>query len=164
MALRRVLVSDAALGHRVRYGAGIGASLVAEAAFVLFTMPILAAMGKDSWAVVRMPAAMVVGPEAMLPPGWAPVDILLGAAMHAGMAILVGVLYAVLLPRIGVSAVAAGLMAGATLYVVGFFVLPALFPEWLAPFRMSPVMHLVQIVMHGIYGFVFGWSYRRRWG
>ncbi len=153
-------MSDAAMDHRVRYGGGIGASLVAETVFVLSTMPVLAAMGRDVWAVVRMPAALAVGPEAMQPPGWVPGDVLLGGAMHAGMAILVGVLYAVLLPRIGVSAVAGGLITGVALYVLGFLVLPAIFPEWLAPFRVSPIMHLVEIAQHGIYGLVFGWSYR----
>jgi len=147
--------------RRPRYGAGIGASLVAEAAFILSTMPILAAMGKDAWAVVRMPAALVAGPEVMRPPGWVPGDILLGLAMHIGLAIVVGVLYAILLPRLGVTAITGGLIAGAALYVLGFLVLPVLFPEWLAPFRVPPVMHLVEIVMHAVYGLVFGWSYRR---
>jgi len=147
--------------RRPRYGAGIGASLVAEAAFILLTMPILAAMGKDAWAVVRMPAALVAGPEVMQPHGWVPRDILLGLAMHIGLAIVVGVLYAILLPRLGVTAITGGLIAGAVLYVLGFLVLPVLFPEWLAPFRVPPVMHLVEIVMHAVYGPVFGWSYHR---
>jgi hypothetical protein len=143
------------------YRAGIGASLVAEAVFILLTMPILAVMGRDPWAVVRMPAVLVAGPEVMQPPGWVPADIMLGLAMHAGLAIVVGVLYAILLPRLGVTAVTGGLIAGAVLYALGFLVLPAVFPEWLAPFRVPPVMHLVESVMHAVYGFVFGWSYRR---
>jgi hypothetical protein len=147
--------------RRPRYGAGIGASLVAEAVFILSTMPILAVMGKDAWAVVRMPAALLAGPAVMQPRGWVPEDVLLGGAMHAGLAVLVGVLYAVLLPRIGVSAVAGGLITGAVLYVLGFLVLPAVFPEWLAPFRLPPVMYLVEIATHALYGLVFGWSYRR---
>ncbi len=156
-------MSDAATTGHHRYGAGIGASLVAEAAFILGMMLILAAMGKDALAVVRLPAVMVVGPDAMLPQGWELLDVVLGGTMHVGMSILVGILYAVLVPRSGVSALAAGLMTGAALYVVGFLVLPSLFPGWLAPFRMSPVMHLVQIVMHAIYGIVFGRLYRL-WG
>jgi hypothetical protein len=147
--------------RRPRYAAGIGASLIAEAAFILLTMPVLAAMGKDVWAVVRMPAALVAGPGVMEPPGWVPGDVLLGVAMHAGLGILVGVVYAVLLPRLALAPIAGGVIAGAVLYVLGFVVLPALFPEWLAPFRVPPVMHAVEIVMHGIYGIVFGLAFRR---
>lgn len=156
-------VSDSAQDQRIRFGAGIGASLVAETVFILSKVPILAATGGDVWAVVRIPAAMAVGPEAMRPTGWVPADVLLGGAMHVGMAILVGILYAILLPRLGISAVAGGLLAGAVLYLFGFLVLPAVFPDWLAPFRLTPIRHLVEIAMHGAYGLVFGWSYRRWW-
>jgi len=144
-----------------RYAAGIGASLIAEAAFVLLTMPVLAAMGGDIWAVVRMPAALIAGPEVMQPPGWVPEDLLLGLTMHIGLGVLVGVVYAFLLPRLGVAPVTGGLIAGAVLYLLGFVVLPAIFPEWLRPFRVPPVMHLVEILMHGVYGIVFGLAYRR---
>ncbi len=161
MTLQPGRVRDAATHRRIRYGAGIGASLVAETAFVLSTMSLLAVMGRDVWAVVRLPAVLAWGPKVTRPHGWVLEDVLLGAAMHAGLAILVGICYAVLLPRLAVSAVIGGLMAGAALYVLGFLVLPAVFPEWLAPFRVSPVMHLAQIAMHAGYGFVFGWSYRR---
>lgn len=153
-------MSVAAVDHRVRYGAGIGASLVAETVFILSTMAVLAVMGRGLWTVVRIPAVLVVGPEAMQPPGWVPGDVLLGGVMHAGMAILVGMVFAVLWPRIGVSAVAGGFITAAVLYLLGFLLFPAIFPEWLAPFRVSPVMHSVQIAMHAIYGLVFGWSYR----
>jgi hypothetical protein len=143
-----------------RYAAGIGASLIAEAAFILLTMPVLAAMGRDIWAVARMPAALVAGPEVMQPPGWVPEDVLPGLAMHIGLAILVGVIYAFLLPRLGVSPVTGGLIAGAVLYLLGFVILPVVFPEWLVPFRVPPVMHVVEIVMHAVYGVVFGLAYR----
>lgn len=153
--------SEAETVHRVCYGAGIGASLVAETVFILATMPLLAVMGKDMWAVVRMPAVLAVGPGVLQPPGWVAEDVLFGGAMHAGMSILVGVIYAVLLPRLGVNAVIGGLIAGAVLYLFGFLILPAIFPEWLAPFRVSPVMHVAEIVMHAAYGLVLGWSYQR---
>lgn len=46
------------------------------------------------------------------------------------------------------------------LYLLGFVILPMIFPEWLAPFRVPPVMHAVEILLHVVYGVVFGWSYR----
>jgi len=146
---------------RPRYGAGVAASLVAELVFILATMPVLALLGRDIWAVVRMPAALVAGPAVMQPPGWVSGDIMLGLAMHAGLAVLVGVLYAMLLPRVGVSPIVGGLIAGAVLYVLGFLVLPAIFPQWLAPFRVPPLIHVVEVVMHAVYGVVFGWTYDR---
>jgi len=157
-------LNSRASAARPRYAAGIGASLIAEAAFILLTMPVLAAMGRDIWAVARMPAALVAGPEVMQPPGWVPADILLGLGMHIGLGILVGVIYAYLLPRLGVGPVTGGLIAGAVLYLLGFVILPIVFPEWLAPFRVPPVMHAVEIVMHAVYGVIFGWAYRWQTG
>jgi hypothetical protein len=146
---------------RPRYAAGVTASLIAEAVFIAVNMPILAVMGKDVWAVARMPGSLVAGPSVMEPPGFVPADVLLGLAMHAGLGIIVGVLYALLLPRLRLTPIAGGLLAGAVLYVLGFLILPAAFPEWLAPFRVPLVMHLIEVVTHAIYGVVFGWSYLR---
>ncbi len=146
---------------RPRYAAGITASLIAEAVFIAVNMPILAVMGKDAWAVARMPASLVAGPSVMEPPGFAPADVLLGLGMHVALSILVGVVYAVLLPRLGVSRLVGGLIAGAVLYLLGFVLLPAVFPDWLAPFRVPPLMHMIEIITHAVYGVVFGLAFRR---
>lgn len=146
---------------RPRYAAGITASLIAEAVFIAVNMPILAVMGKDAWAVARMPASLVAGPSVMEPPGFVPADVLLGLGMHVALGILVGVVYAVLLPRLGVSPIVGGLIAGAVLYLLGFLLLPAVFPDWLAPFRVPPLMHMIEIITHAIYGVVFGLAFRR---
>jgi hypothetical protein len=146
---------------RPRYAAGITASLIAEAVFIAVNMPILAVMGKDAWAVARMPASLVAGPAVMEPPGFVPADVLLGLGMHVALGILVGVVYAVLLPRLGVSPILGGLTAGAVLYLLGFLLLPAVFPDWLAPFRVPPLMHMVEIITHAVYGVVFGLAFRR---
>jgi hypothetical protein len=146
---------------RPRYAAGITASLTAEAVFIAVNMPILAVMGKDVWAVARMPASLVAGPSVMEPPGFVPADVLLGLGMHVALGILVGVVYAVLLPRLGVSPIVGGLIAGAVLYLLGFGLLPAVFPDWLAPFRVPPLMHVIEIITHAVYGVVFGLAFRR---
>ncbi|CAN5275073.1 hypothetical protein BH24GEM2_BH24GEM2_10270 [soil metagenome] len=146
---------------RPRYAAGVTASLIAEAVFIAVNMPILAVMGKDAWAVARMPASLVAGPAVMEPPGFVPADVLLGLGMHVALGILVGVVYAVLLPRLGVSPIVGGLIAGAVLYLLGFLLLPAVFPDWLAPFRVPPLMHVIEIITHAVYGVVFGLAFRR---
>lgn len=146
---------------RPRYAAGITASLIAEAVFIAVNMPILAVMGKDVWAVARMPGSLVAGPSVMEPPGLVPADVLLGLGMHASLGILVGLVYAALLPRLGVSPIAGGLIAGAVLYLFGFIILPAVFPGWLAPFRVPPLMHMIEIITHAVYGVVFGLAFRR---
>ncbi len=146
---------------RPRYAAGITASLIAEAVFIALNMPILAVMGKDVWAVARMPGSLVAGPSVMEPPGFVPADVLLGLGMHVALGILVGVVYAVLLPRLGVSPTVGGLIAGAVLYLLGFVLLPAVFPDWLAPFRVPPLMHMIEIITHAVYGVVFGLAFRR---
>lgn len=144
-----------------RYAAGIGASLIAEAAFIVLTVPVLAAMGRDIWAVVRMPAALVAGPPVMEPPGWVPADVLLGLSMHVGLGIVVGIFYALLLPRLALAPIIGGLLAGGLLYLIGFLLLPGIFPDWLAPFRVPPVMHAVEVLLHAVYGAVFGFAYLR---
>jgi hypothetical protein len=71
------------------------------------------------------------------------------------------VIYAALLPRLGVSAVAGGLITAATLYTRGFWILPLLFPVWLAPFWLPAPGRALQEVAHAVYGIVFGWAFRR---
>lgn len=115
----------------------------------------------DPWMVVRVPASFLLGPEAVEPPGLVVGDVLLGLSMHLWMGILVGLVYAALLPRLGVSAVAGGLIAGAVLYALGFWVLPLLFPERLAPFWLPPTGRALQAAAHAVYGLVLGLAYRR---
>lgn len=86
----------------------------------------------------------------MWPSGW-----------ELGLGIVVGLLYALFLPRTGRSPVAGGLVAGAILYVLGFWALPLLFPAWLAPFRMPLAETALEAVLHAFYGWVFGASYAR---
>jgi hypothetical protein len=57
--------------------------------------------------------------------------------------------------------VAGGLIAAAVLYLLGFWLLPLLFPVWLAPFWLPPVGRLLQVVAHAVYGVIFGLAYRR---
>jgi hypothetical protein len=146
---------------RVSYSAGMAASLVAEAVFIATVAMVSWVRGMDPWMVTRVPASFLLGPEAVQPPGFVAGDVLLGMLMHLAMAIVVGLIYAALLPRLGLSPVAGALITAAVLYAFGFWLLPLLFPVWLAPFWLPPMGRMLQAVAHVVYGVVFGLVYRR---
>jgi hypothetical protein len=146
---------------RPDYRAGVAASLIAEAAFMLMVAMISLLRGMDPWMVARVPGSFLLGPEAVQPPGFVPGDVLLGLLMHLALGVVVGIVFTMLLPRLGISPITGGLIAGAVLYGLGFWLLPQLFPRWLAPFWLSPVGRALQAVAHLVYGLVFGYAYRR---
>lgn len=146
---------------RVNYSAGVMASLVAEAVFIVMAAMVSWIRGMDPWMVTRVPAAFLLGPAAVQPPGFVAGDVLLGLLMHLWMGILVGLIYAALLPRLGLSPVAGGLITAVVLYLMGFWLLPLLFPVWLAPFWLPPVGKVLQALAHAVYGVVFGLAYSR---
>ena len=148
-------------GRQPHYQAGIAASLIAETAFILMVMMVAWVRDQDPWMVTRVPASFLLGPDAVQPPGFIPGDVAIGLAMHLLMGILVGIIYAALLPRLGVSPPAGGLVTAAVLYGLGFWMLPQLFPQWLAPFWLPPTGRALQAVAHVFYGIVFGLAYRR---
>ena len=144
-----------------RYRDGVVASLVAEAVFIAMVMMVSWIRGMDPWMVTRVPASFLVGSGAVQPPGFIPDDVLLGMLTHLWLAILVGLIYAAVLPRLGLSPVVGGLMAAALLYALGFWVLPLLFPVWLSPFWLPPMGKMLQVVAHAVYGWVFGIAFSR---
>jgi hypothetical protein len=146
---------------RGEHAAGIAASLAAEAVFIALVASIAGLRGKDPWGVTRVPASFLLGPEAIRPPGFVPGDVGLGIFLHLALGVLVGVLYAVFLPRLGVTPIAGGLIAGGVLYALGFWLLPILFPDWLAPFWLPPDGRALQALAHVVYGVVFGLVYER---
>lgn len=142
------------------YREGVIASLIAEAVFILMVAMVSLLRGMDPWRVARMPGSFVLGPRAVQPPGFVPSDVLIGLLLHLWLGVLVGVIYAALLPRRSVSPVAGGLITGAVLYVLGFWALPLLFPTRLAPFWLPSLDKAMQAVAHVVYGLVFGYAYR----
>lgn len=146
---------------RPRYAAGITASLIAEAVFIVMVAMVALLRGKDPWMVTRVPASFLLGPDAVQPPGFVAGDVLLGLGMHLALAVLVGVIYAALLPRLGVSPIVGGLITAAALYGLGFWLLPLLFPTWFAPFWLPPTGRALQAVAHTVYGVVFGLAFRK---
>ena len=144
-----------------RYWEGVAASLIAEAVFVSMVMMVSWIRGLDPWMVTRVPASLFMGPEAVRPSGFVPGGVLLGMLTHFWLAILVGVIYAALLPRLRISPLVGGLVAAAALYALGFWILPLLFPVWLSPFGLPPTGKILQVMAHGVYGRVFGAAFSR---
>lgn len=136
------------------------ASLTAEAVFMIMVAGVALMRGKDPWMVARVPASFLLGTDAVQPPGFVTDEVAVGLVMHLVLGVLVGVLYAALLPRLGVSPLVGGLITGAVLYLFGFWILPLLFPVWLAPFWLPATGKLLQAIAHAVYGLVFGWVYR----
>lgn len=144
-----------------RYRAGVYASLIAEAVFMAMVAMVSLLRGMDPWMVTRVPASFILGPDAVEPPGFVAGDVALGMFMHVVLSIIVGVSYAALLPRLRLSAIAGGLITGAVLYILGFWLLPILFPDQLSPFWLPAVGKALQAMAHAVYGVVFGLAYAR---
>jgi predicted permease len=142
-----------------RYRDAVAASLSAEAIFIAMVMVVSWFRGMDPWMVTRVPASLFLGPKAVRPHGFVPADVLSGLLAHLWLAILVGLIYAALLPRLGLSPVVGGFVAAAILYLLGFWILPILFPTWLSPFWLPPTDKLLQVMAHAVYGWVFGAAY-----
>lgn len=147
--------------ERVDYTAGVFASLVAEVVFMSMVAVVAALRGMDPWMVVRVPASFLIGPNAVQPPGFVAGDVALGLMLHILLAVIVGLIYAALLPRLGLHPVTGGIITGAILYVLGFWLLPLLFPDWLAPFRLPPTDMVLQALAHAAYGVTLGLVYGR---
>lgn len=144
--------------------AGVYAALAAEVVFiaVVFAMSLFA--GLDPWRVFKMPASFLIGPAATSPEGFVSGDVFLGLLMHLLLASVVGVLYALLLGPLQLSPMAGGLLAAGLLYMFGFWLLPALFPDWLEPFRLPVAGKVMQAIAHLIYGVTFGLFFARLTG
>ncbi len=149
---------------RPDYRAGVTASLLAEAAFIGIVALAAILRGRDPWMVTRVPGSFLRGPEVVQPPGFVPDDVWIGLLVHLWLSMLVGVVYAGLLPRLRISPLAGGLITGMVLYVLGFWLLPQLFPFWLSPFWLPPAGRALQAVAHAAYGLVLGYAYRELGG
>jgi hypothetical protein len=144
-----------------QYAVGVAASLVAEVVFILMVAGVTFLRGKDPWMVVKVPESFLLGPAAVHPGGFVLGDILLGLFMHLLLGILVGLLYAALLPQLGLSPLAGGLLTAVLLYGLGFWILPLIFSQWLAPFWLPPLGKVLQLIAHAVYGVVLGAAFRK---
>lgn len=81
-----------------------------------------------------MPRSSILGRAAAEPSGVVLADVAVVLLMIVVLGVLVGLLYAALLPLLSISLIRGGPVTGAVLYAHGFWALPLLFLGWLAPF------------------------------
>lgn len=141
--------------------AGVSAAVLAEVVFTALVFGMRVLRGLDPWAAVKVPASFLIGPEAVRPVGFVPGDVALGVLAHLFFAGVVGSIYAAIVPRTALSPLAGGLLAGAILYGFGFWILPALFPDWLGPFSLPAEGRAGQALTHLVYGLALGFAYKR---
>ena len=144
----------------VHYTAAVIASLVAEAVFTFLGVGISAVRNEDVWGTVKMPAALVLGSDGMQASSRLTSQIEIGILMHVLLAVLVGWIYAVLFPQLRISPISAGVATGLILYLLGLWILPAAFPNWLSSWRVPLTDLVIEAGTHVIYGVVFGIAYR----
>ena len=141
------------------YTAGVVASLFAEVVFTALGVAISALRKEDVWGTVKMPGALVLGSDRTQTGSWLTSEIGVGILMHVLLAVLVGIIYSALLPRLRISPTSGGVAAGLILYLLGVWILPAAFPNWLTSWRVPLIDRAIELVTHLIYGVVFGMAY-----
>ena len=134
------------------------AGIIAGAVFFAVELLLVATVGGESpWGPPRMIAAIAMGEEVLPPPATFDLTILLVAALvHFALAIVLGVIFALLFGRWTTSlgaALAIGTIFGLVLYAINFYVMTAVFP-WFGMAR-----NMISIVAHAIFGLALGWAY-----
>ena|GEM_PF-1161873 len=160
-AYREVAASDRRVGSMLlpRLGALVASSIVAALVFAMLEMVLVAVvMGQPWYGPLHMIAAIVLGPNGLLPP---PASFNIGIAgvamvVHLVMAIVYGfVLSAILLALRRNFAWIAGLAFGIALYYINSYGFTALFP-WFAEGR-----GWIGFVSHAVFGLVLALVYRK---
>ena len=117
--------------------------------------------GKDPWKITRLPGSILFGPSVTKPPGSVPRDIAKGLFAHFVFSVAVGLLYPKLVRNMRAGPIGAGLRSSATLFALGFVILPyVLLPARTAPMRLPPKSLALNAVSHVLYGVTFGLAYR----
>jgi len=112
-------------------------------------------LGGSPWGPPRMIAAIGMGQGVLTPPDtFALVPMLVAMAIHFMLSMVLAVLLALIVSRMGMGmAVLVGAAFGLVVYLVNFYALTAFFP-WFAMAR-----NWVSIFAHVMFGAVAAWSY-----
>jgi hypothetical protein len=144
---------------RSRFGAGALAALLAECVFVALEVLLHSVTGKSPLDPLRMPAVLVIGSESLPASHLIASRLEIGILLHVALSILVGVLYAASVQRLGIGAISAGVATGLILYLLAFYVFPLAWPAWFADWNVTWTRKAVEALTHGGYGFVLGLAY-----
>lgn len=143
----------------LNFKAAVSAGLIAGLVFLVLEMVLVATIGGGSpWGPPRMIGAILLGESVLPPPATFDLMVLIVAmAVHFFLSVVLGIIFAFLSDRAGLSlgpAVLAGLVFGLVVYFVNFYGMTAVFP-WFAMARNA-----ISIFAHGVFGLVLGYSYR----
>jgi hypothetical protein len=140
----------------IEWGPAIWSSVIAGAVFAVIEVALAwAVKGQSPWTPLHMIGAIGLGPDAMTPPDTFDLKIIgVAVLIHFALAILYGVILAVIIQRLGTTtAVVVGALYGLALYFINFYGFTRWFP-WFADARdwVSILSHIVQSgLMAGLY-------------
>lgn len=140
-----------------RWGLAVEAAFIAGLVFLALQMlSFWAFFGESPVAPARSVAAIVSGPEVLYGAGFDFGVLLVAGAVHFALAILFAWILTPLIQDMSIRrGIAVGLGFGLALFLINFFVMPALFP-WFAEGR-----NWITLINHLIFGAVLAYSYLR---
>lgn len=148
--------SDTNTRQTIHWKSAILSGIIAGAVFMMLEMLLVPVfLGGSPWGPPRMIAAIGMGQGVLTPPDtFALVPMLVAMAIHFMLSMVLAVLLALIVSRMGMGmAVLVGAAFGLVVYLVNFYALTAFFP-WFAMAR-----NWVSIFAHVMFGAVAAWSY-----
>ena len=150
-------VSYVETGRTPHWMAAVWSGLIGGLVFLVLEMIMVPLfLGVSPWAPVRMIGAILLGSEVLPPPATFDLGIFLAAAVvHFVLAIAYGLILASLVFRFTLgTSLGIGLLFGAALYLINFFVFTGAFP-WFAEAR-----NWVSLFAHLVFGLTAAWVYK----
>lgn len=143
--------------HQVMdWRAAVWAGLIAGAVTLLAQMILVPLLtGGTVWAVFHHIAAIVLGPETVVPSlAFEPLVVVVGTAVHLALALFYTLILAFIIHRWGLLVgIVGGALFGLALYLVNYYTFTVFFP-WFYPLRSWLV-----IAVHVLFGAVAGGAY-----
>ncbi len=140
----------------IDFKAAVWAGLITAVVFMMLEMIMVPLfMGGSPWGPPRMMAAILLGSEVLPPPATFDLGVLMAAlVVHLPISILFGIVTAFIIDKMSfVAALIVGAVLGLILYVIGFYLMTAVWP-WFANGRTW-----VTIFAHLVFGLVAAWAY-----
>ena len=149
--------SDTNTRQTIHWKSAILSGIIAGAVFMMLEMLLVPVfLGGSPWGPPRMIAAIGMGQGVLTPPDtFALVPMLVAMAIHFMLSMVLAVLLALIVSRMGMGmAVLVGAAFGLVIYLINFYALTAFFP-W-----FSMARNWISIFSHVMFGAVAALSYK----